>query len=444
VAESPTIEVRDPRLEELLDPEAKLEVMAGDLDFTEGPVWREPQGFLLFTEIALDNIHRWSPADGFSVFRHPSRKANGLTYDNAGRLLACEHSSSTVSRTGQDGHVSAAASHWEDKELNSPNDVAAARGGAIYFTDPSDGRTSDRWGVVRPRQIDFHGVYFVPPGGGDTVLIADDFVFPNGVCLSPDERTLYVNDSHHEHVRAFDVLDDGSVERDRVFLDQSGGDRATGFPDGMACDIHGNLWATGARGIWVATPEGEVLGIVRTPGFSSNICFGGSGWSDIFITGEGLWRVPTRTRGARAAHVVQGELQQVADGVLAELRPGRVTIRLEDHPSIGFQVKAEACADGVASIAAHRTEGVRESGTFVWLDQERRPLVQDDVMSGPRPAPVLYERYGAFAQILTPVVVDGQIQSLLSIHSPTKRNWQDHEVAVAERAAAEIGRIISG
>src|SRR3954453_16316820 len=191
-----TVEVRDPRLEELLDPAATLEVIADGLDFCEGPVWSEPEGFLLFTDIAMNTIRRWDPAGGLSTFRQPSNKANGLTRDNAGRLLACEHVTSTVSRTDQDGNISAAASHWEGKELNSPNDVVAARNGAIYFTDPPDGRVSERWGLLREREIDFQGVYMVPPGAGpeETVLIADDFGFPNGVWLSADERTLYAND----------------------------------------------------------------------------------------------------------------------------------------------------------------------------------------------------------------------------------------------------------
>jgi gluconolactonase len=441
-----TVDVRDARLEELIDPEAQLEVIADGLDFCEGPVWSEPDGFLLFTDIAMNTIRRWDPAGGLSVFRDPSNKANGLTRDNAGRLLACEHVSSTVSRTDQEGNISAVASHWEGKELNSPNDVVAARNGAVYFTDPPDGRVSDRWGLLREREIDFQGVYVVPPGAGpeETVLIADDFAFPNGVWLSADERTLYANDTTHNHVRAFDVNADGSVTGGGVFLEQPGGDLTIGAPDGMACDIHGNLWATGPHGVWVVTPDAEVLGVVRTPGFASNVTFGGSGWTDVFITGPGIvWRVPTRTRAARSAHVVQAELRQVADDVLAKLSPGRVTIRLEDAPSTSFQVKAEACAEGVASIAAHHTEGIRESGTFVFLDEERRPLVQEDVMTGPKPAPVLYEVYGAFAQILTPVIVDGEIRSLLSIHSPVKRQWDEGEVAEAERAASEIARIIS-
>ena len=130
-----TVEVRDPRLEELLDPAATLEVIADGLDFCEGPVWSEPEGFLLFTDIAMNTIRRWDPDGGLSTFRQPSNKANGLTRDNAGRLLACEHVSSTVSRTDQDGNISAAASHWEGKELNSPNDVVAAR------TEPSTSPT---------------------------------------------------------------------------------------------------------------------------------------------------------------------------------------------------------------------------------------------------------------------------------------------------------------
>jgi gluconolactonase len=294
------LDARSEAFRDLVAPGAELERLATGFDFVEGPAWSAAGEFLVFSDIPADTIVRWDEG-GTSVWRRPSNKANGLAYDPAGNLLACEHSTSRVSRTGPDGTVTTVVSQWQGKELNSPNDVAVRSDGTVYFTDPSDGRTSDHWGLVRPRQIDFHGVYAVLPGG-EAILLADDFLFPNGVCLSPDERVLYVNDTTRMHVRAFDVRPDGTVEGDRVFLEQEGtGRMEDGVPDGMKTDEHGNLWATGPFGVWVASPEGEVLGIVRTPEFAANVCWGGGGWNELYVTAtHSLYRLETSVRGAPA------------------------------------------------------------------------------------------------------------------------------------------------
>jgi len=435
------IEMRDPRLEELVEPAAELEVLASGLDFTEGPAWLEPAGHLVFSDVAMDVIHRWDATAGVTEFRRPSRKSNGLGYDGAGRLLACEHASSTVTRTDQDGAVAPIAARWSGRALNSPNDLAAARSGAVYFTDPPDGRVSERWGVLRPREIDFQGVYLAPPDG-EVILLASDFVFPNGICLSPDERTLYVNDTARMQVRAFDVRDDGTVENERLFVEQPGtGNVWDGAPDGMACDERGNLWATGPAGIWVLSPRAELLGVVRTPKFASNLCFGGADWSELYITmSDSICRLATRTRGARDAHVVYGDLQRIAQALQVRLDCGRVTIRVDDVAGDTFAVKAEALAAGVAAIAAHRTEGIRESETFRWIARERRVLVQDDIASSPiAPAPVLLSRYGARAQLLAPVVRDDAVAAIVSVHETRGvRSWTPDEVDEAARAAAGV------
>lgn len=441
------IDVRDARLEELLDPAAALEQLAEGFDFTEGPAWSEPEGRLLFSDVAMDVIHSWTADGGAGEWRRPSCKSNGLGHDGAGRLLACEHVSSSLTRTEHDGSVTPVATHWEGRALNSPNDLAAARSGAIYFTDPPDGRTSERWGLVRPREIDFQGVYVVLPGGGEVRLLASDFTFPNGVCLSPDERTLYVNDTARMQVRAFDVRDDGGVENERLFIEQPGtGDMWDGAPDGMACDERGNLWATGPRGIWVVSAQAELLGIVATPKFASNLCFGGAGWGDLYITmSDRICRLETRTRGARGPHVVRGELQRIALSLRERLDAGRVTIRVDDAPGETFPVKAEACAAAVAPIAGHRTEGIRESGTFRWIERERSVLVQDDIAGSPiAPAPVLLERYRARAQLLAPVVRDGAVVAIVSVHETRDvRAWRAEEADEAAAAAAAVAAALS-
>ena len=431
----------DTALDELLDPEAEIELLADGFGFVEGPVWDGPSATLLFSDIPRDTIHRFAAGSGVEIARRPSRKANGLTRDNAGRLIACEHVSSSVTRTELDGTITTLASHWQGRGLNSPNDVCISRRGAVYFTDPSDGRTNAEIGLVRPRELDFHGVYVVPPGGGEPVLIADDLLFPNGVCLSPDERTLYVNDSIREHVLAYDLQADGTVGQRRVFVRQPGTGRITdGCPDGMKCDERGNLWATSWSGIWVVAPDGEVLGVVRTPEFAANIAFGGAGWDELYLTAtHGLYRLQTRTRSARVPHVVHAELQRIAEGLRARLDALRVTIRLDDTPGAELPVKAEALAPGALAIAAILLPGVRDSATARWVERERRVLVQDDIAaSATTPVRQLVEQFGARAQLLAPILQEGALIGLLSVHSGQVRAWSAAEVAEAEQAAAEV------
>src|SRR5262245_6773739 len=156
-----------------------------------------------------DHLRRWSAADGVSTFRQPCNKSNGLTWDRQGRLLVCEHSTSRVTRTEKDGSSTTLASHWQDRELNSPNDIVCKSDGAIYFSDPTYGRM-DVFGLKREPQLSFRGVYRIAPDG-KLALLADDFTQPNGLCFSLDERRLFVNDTSRKHIRVFDVGADGML-----------------------------------------------------------------------------------------------------------------------------------------------------------------------------------------------------------------------------------------
>lgn len=282
---------------------AELERLATGFEFVEGPVWNPAESSVLFTDVPRDAILRWHDGE-VTTWRHPSNKANGLTYDPEGRLIACEHSSSRVSRTEPRGEVSTVAAHWQGRELNSPNDVVVRSDGAVYFTDPSDGRTSDHWGRKRPRELDFHGVFLVKAREEKTELLVDDFEFPNGLCLSPDETVLYVNDTRRMHIRAFDLRPDGTLASDRVFAVQEGSGRLEdGVPDGMKADEHGNLWATGPGGIWILSPEGRELGRLDVPEFAANLNWGGPDWSELYITATtSLYRIKTAVRGANAPY----------------------------------------------------------------------------------------------------------------------------------------------
>lgn len=301
-APRPTAHAADsPRLWELLAPDAAFEpVASGGFEFIEGPLWDAPAGELLFSDIPASVIRRWSSTAGVREWRRPSNMSNALTFDRDGALLICEHVPPAVRRIGPDGGETVLASQWQGKDLNSPNDlVARQRCGSVYFTDPPSGRTAG-WGVERPQDLDFQGVFRIPPGGG-LELIAAEYEIPNGCCLSPDESTLYANDSHQALIKAYSLADDGSVQGEgRVFAEGiTTGDIWDGCPDGIKCDEHGNVWVSAPYGIWVYAPTGERLGTVVAPEFITNFTWGGPDGRDLFCCGfQTLFRLRTSVRGS--------------------------------------------------------------------------------------------------------------------------------------------------
>ena len=189
----------------------------------------------------------------------PSNKVNGTTLDGEGRQVLCEHSTSSLVRLERDGSRTVLATHWDGKELNSPNDVVLRSDGQIYFTDPPYGRWPG-FGVERDRELDICGVYRID-GAGDLHLEVDDFNKPNGLCFSVDESVLYINDTEEQTIRRFAVAADGSLSGGDVLFEMPGPmEYARGVPDGMKLDAAGNLWCTGPGGVWVVSPDGEHLG----------------------------------------------------------------------------------------------------------------------------------------------------------------------------------------
>jgi gluconolactonase len=257
------------------------EKLADGFQFTEGPLWDASDRSLLFSDIPGDRIHRWRAGAAVETFRHPSHMANGLASDRQGRLIACEHATSRVTRTEPDGRITILASHYDGKELNSPNDVAVGRDGAIYFTDPDYGRR-EYYGVPRTPQLAFRGVYRIAPDGLGLTLLADDFAQPNGLCLSLDETRLFVNDTERGHVRVFDLRPDGSVSGGKVWAEPSGSD--PGAPDGMKTDSQDRLYCTGPGGIHVFDSAARLLGVIRVPETPANFTFGGDDLRTLFIT----------------------------------------------------------------------------------------------------------------------------------------------------------------
>lgn len=276
----------------LVAPEARLERLATDMQFTEGPVWVRARGggYLVFSDIPADELKKWSPAEGLSPFRKPSQKANGNTVDRQGRLLSCEHSGRRVSRLEHDGTLVTVVDRFGDKRFNSPNDIAVKSDGSLWFTDPDYG--------LRGQPRDYDGCYvfrYDPKTAALTVLVTD-FDKPNGICFSPDEKRLYVADSGKpRHIRVFDVQRNGTVANGRVFcvIDQ-------GVPDGIRCDAAGRVWSSAGDGVHIFAPDGRLIGKILVPETPANLCFGGRDGRTLFITArKSLYAIPVRVRGAR-------------------------------------------------------------------------------------------------------------------------------------------------
>lgn len=257
--------------------------------FTEGPVWHPTGRFLIFSDMPGDHMRRWSAADGVTTFRHPSDKGNGNTYDRQGRLLTCEHASSRVTRTEPDGRIVPLASHYQGKELNSPNDIVCRSDGGIYFTDPPFGRM-EYFGVPRARELDFQGVYRVGPEPRGPELLVKDFEAPNGLCFSLDESRLFINDTARQHIRVFDVTATGQLRNGRVWAETKGD--KPGAPDGMKIDTAGNIYCCGPGGIHMFDPEGNLVEILEVPEYTANFAWGDDDYRSLFVTAStSLYRV---------------------------------------------------------------------------------------------------------------------------------------------------------
>jgi gluconolactonase len=299
------VDVTSKKLSELVDGE--IERLGTGFTFTEGPIWNKEGRFLLFSDMPGDVRRRWDAENGVQEVMRPSNKGNGMTYDRNGRLLVCEHSTSSLVRIDPDGTGSGRevlASHYDGKELNSPNDVIEASDGSIYFSDPWYGRMPV-FGVERDRELGFQGVYRIPPGGGDLQLLVDDFEQPNGLCFSPDESLLYINDTPRAHIRVFDRQPDGTIANGRMFFENIGsGVIEEGIPDGMKIDERGNIYVTGPGGIWVISPDAEHLGVIEVPENTGNLNWGGDDWKELYIPSTtSVYRIRMKVAGNRLSYM---------------------------------------------------------------------------------------------------------------------------------------------
>jgi gluconolactonase len=293
-----------PALASLIDLGTERRCIGSGYLFTEGPVWHAARNCVLFSDIPGDTRWRWTENEGMAVDLRPTFKANGMALDIEGNLLVCESITSCLVRFHADGARELLAYHHEGRYLNSPNDVVVRSGdGGIYFTDPDYGRWNDWIGQERTRDLDFRGLWRVPHTGGEVDLLVarDEFDQPNGLCFSPDETLLYVNDSARCHVKVFDVATDGTISGGRVLHEGIGtGVPRTGNVDGMECDELGNVWVTGVGGVWVISPQGERLGVIAMPEVAGSLCWGGEDLRSLFVmTSTTVHVVRTIVAGAR-------------------------------------------------------------------------------------------------------------------------------------------------
>jgi gluconolactonase len=303
------------KLGALVDGNVGAELLGSGFQFTEGPVWNPDGRFLVFSDVPASTRWRWDAAHGITQVAASTGTGNGMTLDADGRLIVCEHLTHAVVRmdaegTGANRHV--LASRFRGKTLNAPNDVVVHSDGSIYFTDPMAGRSSQR--LPEAAGLGFSGVYRIRSDDSELELVADDFDLPNGLCFSPDESLLYANDTSRCHIRALQLADHGGTEGEHVLVENVGtfdpvrSPAEGGVVDGMKCDEHGNVWVTGPGGLWVLSPDGEHLGVVKTPEPATNLHWGGPDWSWLFVTARTkVFRVQTRVSGRLEPFMRRGD-----------------------------------------------------------------------------------------------------------------------------------------
>jgi gluconolactonase len=301
-----TLEVRNAGLHDLIAPDAAIERIAGGFAFTEGPVWRKRDNTLLFSDIPNNRIVRWRRLpEGPEVVTFTTGHSNGLTLDRQGHVLAAAHGGRSVQRIASDGTRTTQAEQFQGKRLNSPNDIVVKSDGVIYFTDPPYAVRGATPGAARPegwwaapipgKEQACNGVYRLT-SGGEPQLLVSDMALPNGLAFSPDESVLYIDDSAHKHIRAFDVRADGTLTNSRILMAFDSTD--PGVPDGMKVDAKGNVFCTGPGGVWVCRADGTILGRIILPELPANLAWGEDGSVLFFTARTSVYRVQTKTRGA--------------------------------------------------------------------------------------------------------------------------------------------------
>jgi gluconolactonase len=289
----------DPRVEALdkrfkyKQGNAFIERIATGFRWAEGPAYHRGYGMLVWSDIPNNRMMRWLEEDGHvGVFRQPSNYSNGNTFDRQGRLLTCEHDSRRVTRTEPDGTITVIMDSYQGKKLNGPNDIVVANDDSIWFTDPGYGINGPYEGHKDTPELQKRFVFRVDGRTGQATVVADDFVRPNGISLSPDENKMYIVDTgltdgpgNPAHIRVFDVVDGVKLANSKVFADGF----APGFTDGVRTDVDGNVWCSMGwadpkeDGVRCYAPNGDLIGKIHLPETCANFCFGGRKKDRLFI-----------------------------------------------------------------------------------------------------------------------------------------------------------------
>ena len=312
----------DASLDELISPDAKLELVKNDFGFTEGIVWVDhgSSSYLLLSDMYANVIYKLTPEGkvslyldhsgytGYDIWRvgmpqpDPDRRdvffmigSNGLALDRQGRLLIATWTGRSIDRIEKDGKRTILADRYEGKRFGGTNDLVVKKDGAIYFTDGFGGlRGRDK---DPKKELDFAGIFMAKDG--QVTLAIKDIATPNGLSFSPDEKYLYANGSQNKYVRQYDVQPDDTLTNSRMFIDMSS-DKAGGITDGMKVDTKGNVYESGPRGIWIMNPEGKHLGTILTPEFVANLCFGDQDNKTLYIAARtGVYKIRVNTAGLR-------------------------------------------------------------------------------------------------------------------------------------------------
>ncbi|MGH7385960.1 MAG: SMP-30/gluconolactonase/LRE family protein [Candidatus Rokuibacteriota bacterium] len=297
----PAVQILDDSFAKFRIFNAAVERLATGFRWAEGPVWFGDGRYLLWSDIPNDRIMRWDEETGVvGVFRKPSHHSNGNTRDRQGRLVTCEHDSRRVTRTEYDGTITVLMDRYEDKRLNSPNDVVVKSDDSVWFTDPPFGVLGNYEGHTAPLELPTN-VYRLDVRTGQVTVVAGDIPRPNGLCFSPDESRLYVVVSGvtPREIRVFDVGPGGAaLANGRVFVSAG-----AGSPDGLRCDTDGNLWCgwgggEGLDGVAVYNPDGRLIGRILLPERCANLCFGGAKRNRLFLaSSQSIYSIYVNTQG---------------------------------------------------------------------------------------------------------------------------------------------------
>lgn len=296
----PDIITLDPRFNRLVIRNTPIRRLHTGTLWAEGPAWNGVGRYLLWSDIPNDVQMRWIEDDGrVTTFRHPAGNSNGNTFDYQGRQLSCEHGGRRVVRYEPNGGLSVVADRYQGKRFNSPNDVVVHPDGDVWFTDPMYGINGNYEGFKAESELPM-AVYRVDGKSGQVTKVTDEVTAPNGLCFSPDYKTLYVADTGSGRaIKAFEVAG-ATLRGARTFATLTiPGTSAPSGADGIRCDIEGNVWAGARPGVQVLAPSGEAIGMIRLPETCANVCFGGAKRNRLFMTAsQSLYAVYVNTSGA--------------------------------------------------------------------------------------------------------------------------------------------------